>query len=134
MELESEEADFQVVMDKPEPNFAKLAAAALDNARIGPDYRLQHMVANAVLGADAPLPAIVEADDKEVIYEMMFDHPDVGLGDHMVPLEPPVLTDAPRVVPVHKVAAAAMVADINPKAKGRQYLTQAPRSAVGNTI
>jgi hypothetical protein len=68
VKLESEEADFQVVMDKPEPNFAKLVAAALDNAWIDPDNRLrcaQDVVANAAPGADALLLAIVEADDKQ---------------------------------------------------------------------
>jgi hypothetical protein len=81
VELESEKAIFQVMMDKPEPNFAELAATALDNAGLDPDNRLQHtqdVLANAVQAEDAQIPAIVEANHEEVVYEIMFDLPDGG--------------------------------------------------------
>ena len=39
--LEDEDVDLQVIMDDPEPNFAELAAAALDNAGINTQDRLQ---------------------------------------------------------------------------------------------
>ena len=46
VELESEESDFQLITDDPEPNFCELAAAALDNAGITPSigYRGQGIV------------------------------------------------------------------------------------------
>jgi hypothetical protein len=37
VKLESEEEDFKVVMDEPTPDFAHLAAVALENAGIDPD-------------------------------------------------------------------------------------------------
>ncbi len=123
VELECKEADFQVKMDKPEPDYAELVAATLHNTRIDPEDTLgcaQDVVANAAPGADAQLPAIVEADDKEVIYEIIFNLPDVELGDHVVSLDPPDPANALADVPVHGAVAATMVADINPKAEGRQ--------------
>ena len=39
--LKDEEADLHVATDKPEPDFAELAAAALDNAGINANNRLQ---------------------------------------------------------------------------------------------
>jgi hypothetical protein len=115
VELESEEADFQVVLDEPEPAFAELAAGALDNAGIDPNNRLQcaqDVVVNAALGADAQLLAVVEANDKEVVYEITFDLPDAGLGDHMIPPDPPVPADAPADVDIHGAMAAVIVADM----------------------
>ncbi len=41
VELESEEENFQVVMDEPAPDFADLAAMVLENAKIDPDERLR---------------------------------------------------------------------------------------------
>ena len=41
MLLKDEEADLHVATDKPEPDFAELAAAALDNAGINANNRLQ---------------------------------------------------------------------------------------------
>lgn len=41
VELESEESDFQLITDDPEPDFRELAAAALDNAGINPTERIQ---------------------------------------------------------------------------------------------
>jgi hypothetical protein len=107
--------------NKPEPNFAELAAMALGNTGIDPDDRLQctqDVVANAAPAADAQLPAITEADDKEVIYEITFNLPDVGLGDHVVPLDTPIPTNTPADIPVHVDVAAAIVADINPGEEG----------------
>jgi hypothetical protein len=60
VELESEEVDFQVMTNKPQPNFAKLVATALDNAGIDPDNRLQRtqdVVVNVAPVADVQLPA-----------------------------------------------------------------------------
>jgi hypothetical protein len=126
VDLESEEADVQVVTDKPEPDFAELAVTALDNAGVDPANILQFaqdVVANTAPAAVAQLPAIVEANDKEVMYKIMFDLPDVGLGDHVVPPDAAIPANALVDVPVHAAAAAAIVADMVPKAKRRQYPT-----------
>jgi hypothetical protein len=41
VELKEEENNFQVVSEKPEPDFAALATAALDNAGLDPQDRLR---------------------------------------------------------------------------------------------
>ena len=55
MALEDENVDLQVVTDEPEPDFAELAAAALDNAGINADERIQaaHRKANERMQAAA---------------------------------------------------------------------------------
>jgi hypothetical protein len=80
VELESEEADYASVTDEPEPNFEKLAATPLDNAGINPQDCL---CAAQAAAAAAPLraePALVEADDDEIVYKITFDLPDMGLA------------------------------------------------------
>ncbi len=90
------------------------------------------MVGNAAPAADAQLPEIVEANDEEVVYEIMFDLPDAGLKDDVVPPDVPIPADAPADIPVHVAMAAAIVADVVPEVEGQQYPTGACRSAVGN--
>ena len=77
MLLEDEDIDLQVVTDDPEPNFAELAAAALDNAVINTHDRLQ-----AVQRGPRPTngPTLIEADNDEIVYEITFNMPDPGLG------------------------------------------------------
>jgi hypothetical protein len=75
---------------------------------------------------------IVEADDKEVVYEITSNLPDAGLGDHVAPLDAPILANAPADVPVLMDMTAAIVADVNPKEEGQRYPTRACRSAAGN--
>ena len=100
MELESEEADFSAVTDDPEPDFEQLAAAALDNAGINPQDRLHaaqaaHTAAEAARAAAAAAfqhrgPALVEANQDKIVYEITFDLPDAGLiGGNAVPANDP---------------------------------------------
>ena len=83
MTLEDEDMAQAVVSDEPEPDFAELAAAALDNAGINANERIQ---AAAQRGSVAAGPALIEADNNEIVYEITFDMPDDGLiPDGMVP-------------------------------------------------
>ena len=68
--------DRAVVFDEPEPDFAELAAAALDNARINANERIQAAAQRASMTAG---PALIEADDSEIVYEITFDMPGDGL-------------------------------------------------------
>ncbi len=77
MELECELADDQVVTDEPEPDFAELAAAALENAGIDPHDRSQS--AQATAAARPQEPALIEAKDDKIVYEIILDLPDAGL-------------------------------------------------------
>jgi hypothetical protein len=84
VELKEEEHNFQVVSDNPELDFAALAAAALDNAGIFPHGRLraaqQLQQQQAANPAPPTGPAMIEADEEEILYEITFDLPDAGLG------------------------------------------------------
>jgi hypothetical protein len=91
--LEDENVDLQVVTDKPEPDFADLAAAALDNAGINADERIQaaQCEANERMQAAAqranldPGPTLIEANNNEIVYKITFDMPNDGLlADNVV--------------------------------------------------
>ena len=99
VELESDKVDFSAVTDDPEPDFEQLAAAALDNAGINPQDRLHaaqaaHTAAEAARAAAAAAfeqrgPALVEANQNEIVYKITFDLPDAGLiGGNAVPPPP----------------------------------------------
>jgi hypothetical protein len=80
VEFESEETDYAAVADEPEPDFEQLATTTLDNAGIDPQDPL--CAAQAAAAAD-PLragPALVEADDDKIVYEITFDTPNAGLA------------------------------------------------------
>ncbi len=65
MVLEDNIDDDQVVTDEPEPDFAKLAAAALKNAGINPQDRL---CAAQQVADTTPGPAVIDADqDKNCV-------------------------------------------------------------------
>ncbi len=90
--LEEENVDLQVVTDEPEPDFAELAAAALDNAGINADECIQaaqrdaneRMQAAAQCALD-PGPTLIEANNNKIVYEITFDMPDDGhLVDNVV--------------------------------------------------
>ena len=100
VELESEETNFSIVTDDLEPDFKQLAAVALDNAGINPQDHLHaaqvaHTVAEAARAAAAAAfkhrgPALVEANQDEILYEITFDLPDAGLiRGNAVTLHPP---------------------------------------------
>ncbi len=87
--LEDKDINLQVVTDDPEPDFAELAAAALDNAGINAQDRLQ-----AAQQRPEPTngPALIEADNDKIVYEITFNLPNAGLGgtnvvpaDHSAP-------------------------------------------------
>ncbi len=77
VELEDDEQDFQTVMADPEPEFQELAGAALHNAGIDAAGAIQQARANNLSQAQGP--ALVEADEDELVYEITFDIPDAGL-------------------------------------------------------
>jgi hypothetical protein len=89
--LEEEVVDHRAVMDKDEPDFRVLTAWALDNANIDP---AAHLRAARVAEAQpvAPGPALIDADEDEIIYKLMFDLPDAGLT-------PPIAPNGVAVVP-----------------------------------
>ena len=51
MELDKEEREFQTILDKPEPDFRDMAAAALHNAGIDGDKKIQAGRARALVAA-----------------------------------------------------------------------------------
>jgi hypothetical protein len=80
--LEMTESDFPAITDDPDPDFAALAAIALDNAGIDDAARARAARdAGALLHEDARGggAALVKADDDKIVYELTFDLPDDGL-------------------------------------------------------
>ncbi len=73
-----------MVTDDPEPDFAALAAADLDNAGIDPYDRLhaaqQLQQQQAANPAPPTGPAMIEANKDKIKYEITFDLPDAGWG------------------------------------------------------
>jgi hypothetical protein len=131
VELKCELADDQVVTDEPEPNFAELAAAALENAGIDPHDRLQSAQATAV--ARPQEPALIEADNDEIVYEIILDLPDAGL------IQPdPSHDDRAHAAPAAHIAndvhdLGAETVDLLTD-EPRQYPTQSHRSVIGNKL
>jgi hypothetical protein len=100
--LEREEREFQVVTYKPESDFAELAAAVLDNAGINPDNRIWE-ANNIVTDNRAPRgtperPVIIPANEDKIVYKIMFDLLDAGLGG-VLPPEAPMDTPSPAIAP-----------------------------------
>jgi hypothetical protein len=129
VELKSEEEDFQVVTDKPTPDFADLAAAALENAEIDPDEQLHqaHDVPGDVAPKGGERPALVEAKGGNVVYEITFDLPDAGLGMNAIPADKVGTGKAPIEIPdvrMNDATAVAHIPDVVPAAPtGRGYPT-----------
>ncbi len=68
VELESEEFNFQLITDDPEPNFCELVVAALDNVEIIPIKRIQvarDRVAAAAVATSGP--RLVEAKEDKIV-------------------------------------------------------------------
>ncbi len=75
VEFEEEERDYRTVMDDM-PDFRDQADAALQNAGID----AAEMIWRAHGNDDEPQgPALVEADEDEIVYKITFDLPDAGL-------------------------------------------------------
>jgi hypothetical protein len=135
VELESQEADFTAVTDDPEPDFEQLAAVALDNAGIDPQNRLhaaQAAHAAAAAGFGRQGPALVEADEDEIVYEITFDLPDAGLlGGNVIPGD-----TLPPPAPVASITDLASETDIlialEAVPTNRHYPLRSRRSAVGH--
>jgi hypothetical protein len=80
VELESEETDYAAVTDEPEPDFEQSAATALDNAGIDPQDCLRAAQAAAAAALLRVGPALVEADDNEIVCKITLDLPNAGLA------------------------------------------------------
>ncbi len=82
VELEEDKGAYQTVTNKPEEKFRDMAAVALNNTGIDPDARLcpaYQIAEDAREHNGARGPAVVEANDNEIVYEVTFDLPDVDL-------------------------------------------------------
>ena len=83
--LDDKDINLQVVTDDPEPDFAELAAAALDNAGINTQDRLQ---AAQLRPEPTAGPALIEAANDKIVYEITFNLPNAGLsGANVVPAD-----------------------------------------------
>ncbi len=134
VELKREIEDDQVVTDEPEPDFAELAAAALENAGIDPQDRLRF----AQAAVDAPPgPTLIEADADKIMYEITFDLPNTRLvGPGIVPnynATPGVAATTPIDNDVRNLAMETdeLLTD-NAHQPARGYPTQSCRSVIGN--
>ncbi len=130
VELEAEERDFTPVSDEPEADFRELVAAVHHNAGIGTEERLrtaQEAASNAPGGVHQP--AVVEADEDKIVYEITFDLPDAGLpGEGQSQLEVPLGNDRDDTT-----TAAIIPVDADaPDVPLQRYPTQSCRSALGN--
>ena len=105
--LEEQERKFQTITEEPEPEFRDFADAALHNAGIDADDALRR----ANLGAARNGPAIIDAEDDEIVYELTFDLPDAGLqpmtGDAAVVLGDNRNDNTAAVIPVDTTAEGA---------------------------
>ncbi len=111
--LDDKMDDTAAVVEDEEPDFQDLAAIALDNAGIDPQEQLRaaRTATAALISLPAGGPAIVDAKEDKIVYELTFELPDAGLAQ----------SDGPVIVPMNndKVAPAEMVV-----AEGeRRYLT-----------
>ena len=97
--LESEECDFQTIVDEPEPDFRDLAGVALHNAGIDTNEMIRNAQDAHVQAAG---PALIEAEGDEIVYEITFDLPDAGLAgtdaEHMSDMGDSRRDDASAVV------------------------------------
>jgi hypothetical protein len=120
--LKEQEQDFQPLTDDPEPDFRDLAGDALYNAGIDTDEALRR----AQLGDTPPGPAMVEANEDELVYELTFDLPDAGLGPTQGNQTMILGEDRNDNTPI------TIAEDTDSPSDGRRSPTQACRSAAGN--
>jgi hypothetical protein len=120
--LEDKMDNAAVVVEDDKPDFWDLAAIAFDNAGIDPQEQLR--AAQTAVAAPIPLPnggpAIIDAKEDKIVYELTSDFPDAGLAQN----------DGPVVVPMNNdevATAPTVVAE-----EERCYPTQSCRSAVGS--
>ena len=80
VELETEEQYYALVLDEPETDFREFVEVALHITGINADDRIRTAHAAAArVAAYGNRPAVVEADEDKIVYEITFDLPDVGL-------------------------------------------------------
>ncbi len=120
-----------MVIDKPEPTFEDLAAAALANADIDTLDCLRAARAAVEAAAAAQVqasngPRIVKADPGKIVYKITVELPDAGLLPRVIPHA----LDEPTDLPTNPVAFHAKE-DTNTDTS-RQYPTWSRRSVVGN--
>jgi hypothetical protein len=120
--LEEQEQDFQPLTDDPEPDFRDLAGDALYNAGIDTDEAFRR----AQLGDTPPGPAMVEANEDELVYELTFDLPDAGLGPTQGNQTMILGEDRNDNTPI------TIAQDTDSPSDGRRSPTRAHRSAAGN--
>ena len=109
--LEKQECELQTIMEEPEPEFRDFAEAALHNAGIDADEALWR----AHLGTARDGPAIIDAKDNEIVYQLTFNLPDTGLQ--------PADGDAAVVLGDDRNNNTAAVIPVDTAAKGRRYPT-----------
>ncbi len=128
VKLELEEMDeAPTIMEDPTPSFKDLTAHVLDNAGINHEDMLQAAHNRAEHEHVTNLgPAIIDANEDKILYEITFNLPDTGLhGDNAVPPDDMVEAD-PNALAV--VAAPPNPMEIKP----RRHSTQSGRSALGH--
>ena len=122
--LQEDIGNIQVVTDKPEPDFAELTPAALDNAGINPDERLQ---ATRQVRKPSPGPTVVDANKDKIVYEITFDLSDAGLAGANV-VRANVLPPENLIDPIHNLATERVNLLTNMATADRQYPTQLRRN------
>ena len=104
-------------------DFQNLAGDALYNAGIDADAALRRAnLANNM----PPGPAVTEANEDKLVYELTFDLPDAGLAPLIA--NPDVLLGEDRTDDV----AVVIPNDTDTASGGRRYPSRARRSAIGN--
>ena len=136
--LEDEEVDLQVMTDEPKPDFAELAAAALNNAGINADECIQAAQRDANERIQAaqcanldPGPTLIEANNNEIVYEITFNMPDDGLiMDNVAPADNTI----PANDAVHDLAHATIDILTDTDNASRRYPPQLCRSVTRYTL
>jgi hypothetical protein len=125
VELDEDKGAYQTVTNKPEDKLRDMAAVALNNMGINPNARLRaaRQIAKDARERDgARGPAIVEADDNEIVNEITFDLPDAGL----------LAADQGTQLADNRDDTINIPIVPDDKGVGHCYPTQTRRSVVGN--
>ena len=122
VELESEERDYQMITDEPVPDFRDLSRAVLHNAGVDANKMIWNAQGEHV---HVTGPALIEADEDEIVYELTFDLPDAGLTN--------IETDnMSNMGNSRQDDVSAVVMGADNKASGQYYPTRTRRSVIGN--
>ncbi len=127
VKLEDKEDSRHAVIEEEEPDFQDLATRALENAGIDTEesiWAVNNLPPTALLQGG---PALVEADNDEIAYELTFDLPNAGLGiveSNIPPAEPTLGDDQDNTV-----VAPVVAAEDKPE---QRYPTRLRRSVIGH--